>query len=625
MRILLLCGLSLLLGIRSVGAEDTDRFSDERLDAFKEELTEILKIADIPGMGAALVTPDRVHWAGGIGWADVESETRVTQDTVFRVGSVSKTLVGLAAMMAVEGALLDLKQPVKEIIPDIEFHNPWESTEPLRFVHLLEHTAGWDDLTLKEFAHNEFPPLSLRDGLSIESRSRTSRWPPGRSMSYSNCGTAAAAYAIETLVEKDFEEFVEERVFDPLDMLLSSFRLTPEIKRELATGYCHDSKEKADYWHLIQRPSGALNSTPREMANYLQMFLREGEWNGERLVKPESIDRMGEPPNTRAVQAGTGIWYGLGLVRYVSGRRIWYGHSGYLEGYQADFAWCPEAEVGYVFMINRTPTTAFRTLREKFRKFLLQELEVPPLPATVEVAAPLLSSYEGFYRPITPRSERLHFLWPLVGVVQVVAGSDGKGLSIEKPFEGSSKEYLAVSDRLFRLKEDPVPSMVFYEDERDTASFGVSREYRKVSEREVWGYWIAVGSAALMSASTVLFALIWIPRRCLSRKYQAESALWIRLFPLLCALCVIATGLAIWGGLQDELARLGQATPWSIGLSSGTIVIAVTAGIGLLWSVFPNPRVGWVLRLHCVLTSGLQVAVVVYLFQWDMIGYRTWQ
>lgn len=630
------CGLVLLLGIRIAAAEETDRFSDERVVAFQQELEGILKATEIPGLGAALVTPDRVVWAGGIGLADVESGTPVTAETIFRVGSISKTLVGLSAMMAVEGALLDLRQPVRELIPEIEFKNPWEGTDPLRFVHLLEHSAGWEDLTLREFAHNEFPPLSLREGLEVESRSRTSRWPPGRSMSYSNCGIAAAAYAIEKVVEKDFEAFVEERVFAPLEMSLSSFRLTPELRRELATGYTREAAEATSYWHLIQRPSGALNSSPQEMANYLQMFLREGEWNGERLVKPESIDRMGEPPSTRAVRTGAEIWYGLGLMRYVSGRRIWYGHSGYLEGYQADFAWCPDLEVGYVFMINRTPAPGFRVLREKFREFLMHGQEIPTLPPPVKVDSALLSSYAGFYEPITPRSQRMHFLWPLSGVVRVVPGANGEGLHHqqiriqwrriwENPFEGNSKEFVAVSDHLFRRKEDPMPSMVFYKEEEGTASFSVSGEYRKVSERRVWAHWVVLGASALMTGSTILFALIWIPRRWFSQSYRSDSALWIRLFPLLCALSVLATWAAIRGGLQNELTRLGAPTLWSIGLAVGTILIALTSGIGVLWCFLPNRRVGWILRLHSLLTTGLQVTVVVYLFQWGIIGYCSWR
>lgn len=70
--------------------------------------------------------------------------------------------------------------------PEIEFTNPWEDTDPIRIVHLLEHTTGWDDLHPVEFANNDPSPLSLREGLDLHPHTRVSKWVPGTRIAYCN-------------------------------------------------------------------------------------------------------------------------------------------------------------------------------------------------------------------------------------------------------------------------------------------------------------------------------------------------------------------------------------------------------------------------------------------------------
>ena len=104
---------------------------------------------------------------------DKLSERPVTEGTLFRIGSISKSFVALSAMMLVEEGRLDLQAPLRELAPEIEFTNRWEKTHPVRMVHLMEHTTGWDDLALREYAQNIYPPISLREGLAFDPRSRT--------------------------------------------------------------------------------------------------------------------------------------------------------------------------------------------------------------------------------------------------------------------------------------------------------------------------------------------------------------------------------------------------------------------------------------------------------------------
>src|SRR5690606_34796914 len=102
--------------------------------------------------------------------------------------------------------------------PDVMFHNPWEESHPVRVVHLLEHTTGWDDIHLVEYAHNDPAPVTLKDALDFHPHSRTSRWAPGSRMSYSNVGPAVLAYIVEAITGQTYEDYIQQNFFGPMGM-----------------------------------------------------------------------------------------------------------------------------------------------------------------------------------------------------------------------------------------------------------------------------------------------------------------------------------------------------------------------------------------------------------------------
>ncbi|MFP6896675.1 MAG: serine hydrolase domain-containing protein [Roseibacillus sp.] len=611
------CGLGL------TAAQEESKFTPERLEGFREDLQLTLKINRIPGLGAVLVTRDRVVWAGGVGVADTNSKQPVTDGTLFRIGSISKSFVALSAMMLVEEAKLDLQTPLRELAPEIRFQNRWEETHPVRVVHLMEHTTGWDDLAMREYAHDVDPPISLRKGLVFDPRSRTSRWPPGRSMSYCNSGPAVAAYVIQELAEMDFQEFVRERIFDPLNMPLATFRPEGEARERLASGY--RDGERVDYWNILQRPSGAVSTTPREMANYLRMYLNEGELDGVRLVKPESIDRMMEARTPRAVRAGVEEWYGLGIARYASAGQVWYGHTGRLPGYVADMAWCPKLGVGYAIMINSS-SGGFNQLRSEFREFIVQGQEPDELPRVATLRPKELAAHEGYYQLITPRREEGRYLAPFLNVVRVKAQGGSLWLTTMNTTE-DPKEFLPVTEHLFRSPKDQLSSLVFYEGEEEgQARFSIREEYQRVSQPLVWAAWVLGEAALVLMASTVFFALIWLPRLLFGRRLREEPFLVARVLPFLCTLFFAASvGLHLMGVRQDVIASFGTPTFWSIGVFVATIMFALTAMAGLCVTLIAKrSTINRAVRWHALLVSGAQVTVALYLASWGVIGLRSW-
>ena len=99
-------------------------------------------------------------WSGSLGLADRASNRPVTNTTPFRLGFISKTITSLAVLVLQERQVLSLDAILKDIIPEVGIENRWTETDPIRLVHVLEHTAGFDDIHLREFAANE-PEITL--------------------------------------------------------------------------------------------------------------------------------------------------------------------------------------------------------------------------------------------------------------------------------------------------------------------------------------------------------------------------------------------------------------------------------------------------------------------------------
>lgn len=111
-------------------------------DALRDSMDAVLDRTGAPGVGVVLFSADSIRWEGYVGVADRTADRPVTAQTVFRAGSISKSMVATAVLLLVEEGRLNLYDPVRELVPEIEIQNPWTETDPVRVAHVLEHTAG---------------------------------------------------------------------------------------------------------------------------------------------------------------------------------------------------------------------------------------------------------------------------------------------------------------------------------------------------------------------------------------------------------------------------------------------------------------------------------------------------
>ena len=191
-------GTALLLGMfvfaAALAQDEEEPVIPQTIDELLLAITDVLEQNDAPGIAIAVVNEEGPEYIGALGKANVENDIDANADTLFRIGSTSKMFVALSVLQLVEDGRLSLDDKLADLAPDIEFENPWEETDPIRVVHLLEHTTGWDDIHLPEYAHNDPTPATLKEGLDYHPHSRKSRWQPGTRMSYCNAGPPVAAY-----------------------------------------------------------------------------------------------------------------------------------------------------------------------------------------------------------------------------------------------------------------------------------------------------------------------------------------------------------------------------------------------------------------------------------------------
>ena len=621
-----ICALSILDAKALAGPPDGSFVPAKDTAALEVRLGKILKDNNVPGMAAVIADRDGIVWTAGIGLADVAARTPATPDTLFRVASISKTFVALAVLKLTEEGRLDLDAPVKSLVPDVAFTNKWEATDPVRVVHLLEHTTGWDDVHPKASAHDDPRPVTLAEGLAVDPESRTSRWRPGTFYSYCNSGPAVAAAIVEKLTGKRFEDHVQESFFDRIGMPTADYFYAERTRALLTNLYHRDGRTPYPYQHHALRPSGALNASAREMGAYLRFFLRRGETDAGKILAERSIQRMETPVSSYGAKAGL---TGSGLANSAwSDRRgfTWRGHTGARDGAGADLAYRPEQGVGYFFAINAGNGRAFGDIRRELTAYLTKALADPAFPPAATVAPDLLGAYDGWYAPATTQLQSLAWQERLRGLAHLTVRKDGLTMSL---LPGPVLNFVAVDQTHFRHEKNAVPTVALMDTPDGRLYAGSELALVKISAVQAWAQIVLTILVLLALVSVPLFALVWGVRWIL-RRTGAVPMLHVRALPL-CAWLSFAGGTLVAPGVvffqEDAAVTFGRMTAWSIALAAAGWAFAAFSVASLVAALRAWKRrktMNPFAYHYSLAVAVLFVVAVVYLAWGGVIGYRGW-
>ncbi len=596
---------------------DTDPHP-KTVDEFKAAVQKVLDDTGVPGAGIALVRLNGVEWAGGVGLADRDARTPVTADTHFRAGSISKTFIAAALVQMSEDGEIDLEAPVAELASDVRIDNAWMIDEPVRLIHLLQHTAGFDDMHFNEIYNVSHPPdLPLLDVLRINPNSRVVRWRPGTRMSYSNPGYAVAGYIIEKVTGEKYEDRIAEHIFKNSGMTTSSFVLSEADHARLAKGYASRTGPPVPYTPIYLRPSGNLHTSADDMGKFVHVLLNWGEKGEDLIIDPEYLSNMEHPRTTLASRAGLHSGYGTGLVSsFVDGYPM-LGHNGGIDGFVSSFAYSTSRDVGYVVLLNSTHSgDAMRRISQLAVRYLKADVD-PPAKMEAEVPESVLRGYEGYYHQANPRNQAFAFMEWLFGGQTISV--NGKHLQASPVF-GRDSSLVPVANNLFRLEADPEPARVFATDDSGTMVLtgGMFYAERKPRWRVESVRWPVLASAALI-LTPLLMVIPWIVH---ARGAEPAGFWWLKLWLLCCSIGILLPAIGV---MTAGVAQLGSRNLWTAAIFAGSLLLPAAAILSFLSTIdaFMSAAGKW-LRAYALLVSVAALIVSGYLSAWGMLAFRPW-
>ena len=173
-----------------------------------DSVHKLMKSQHIPSLMLAVVTKDTTLFVDGLGTANLDTQQPVTKHTLFPMASITKTFTALAIIRLIEQGKLSLNTELKAIALEVPFTNTWENKHPIKLVHLLEHTTGFDDVHFNALFNTEGPISEYKAVLRYK-KSMHCRWYPGERMAYCNTDYVILGYLIEKLSGKTYEAFLE--------------------------------------------------------------------------------------------------------------------------------------------------------------------------------------------------------------------------------------------------------------------------------------------------------------------------------------------------------------------------------------------------------------------------------
>jgi CubicO group peptidase (beta-lactamase class C family) len=356
----LITAVSRDVGLVAEGIPAESGMNAESLKKIDQRMRELIDAKQAAGIVTLIARRGRIVHFSANGKASIADNRDMAKDSLFAIASMTKPITAAALLIAVDDGKLKLDDPVSKYIPsfsDTKLKGGTKTHREITVRDCLRHTNGLEsdqrntgDLaeTADKLAHSE---LAFEPG---------SKWLYGP-------GLSVAGRVLEVATGLSYEQFLQERIFQPLEMHETTFRLTDDQKKRLASLYqpTEDKQniEPGHHWLFdnapadIPNPSGGLFSTAGDLVRFHQMILNGGELNGKRVISAASLREMTSLQTAELATVALGVGWGLGfsVVPYPRGSNVSlapgsFGHGGAF-GTQG---WIdPDREMIFVLMVAR--------------------------------------------------------------------------------------------------------------------------------------------------------------------------------------------------------------------------------------------------------------------------------
>jgi CubicO group peptidase (beta-lactamase class C family) len=369
----------------------------------------------IPGVAAGVWADGRELYACH-GVTSVDDPLPVDRDTLYLLGSVTKTYTATTLLRLVADGRVELDAPVRRYVPELRLKDERAAAQ-VTVLNLLNHTAGLDWGLIDDFGEGDdalAAYVARMAELNLVAR-------PGERASYSQAGYNLAGRIVEKVTGLTFEQAVAALVFEPLGLSHSFFARDDIMTRRFVVGHNRDQDGTLSIARLWRRsrgdnPGGGIASSAADQLRWARFHLGDGRApGGARVLPAELLHRMRQP--TVALRASTlGDAIGIGwFLREVDGVGT-VGHGGSANGQFAELLLVPERDFAVVALSNAGPdgTTCSQTIVRWALQTWLQvtDRDPEPLPYDPARARELAGSYE-------------------IDAMTVTIGTDGTRLRLE--------------------------------------------------------------------------------------------------------------------------------------------------------------------------------------------------
>lgn len=341
------------------------------------------------GAAITIVSHDSVLFMQTYGVRVAGTADSVNKHTLFRLASVSKGFAGVLACLLEEDGILTLEEPVNATIPDFTF-SKIDAPGSLTIKQTLNHTTGfvphaYDDLIENGFNYPQIYNQLKTTGPAVK---------PGSEYAYQNAAFSLLDTVLKVKTYCDYSQWLDEKIFQPLNMRdasvgLASMQTNKNVAypHRLINGRFQASKLNANYYNVA--PAAGVNASIEDMSKWLKALLG----NRTDVIDTAVLNKITTPTVETPLQKKyTYHWgkvdnkyYSLGWRVYdYMGYRIIY-HGGFVNGYRAEIAFCPELNTGIAFLQNSPNKVAGISIPEFWKRYLAFDIALKNQKSTESV------------------------------------------------------------------------------------------------------------------------------------------------------------------------------------------------------------------------------------------------
>jgi len=331
------------------------------LDGLDDFVAQVMKDWKVPGLALAVVQGDKVTLLKGYGYRDLDKKLPVTENTLFAIGSITKSFTVSTLGMEMDEGKVDWDKPVRDFMPDFKLYDP-VLTEQMTIRDLITHRSGLPRHDLVWYS-SDFSREDILRRLQYLEPSK----PLRTTFQYNNLMFMTAGYIAGKLNGTTWEDAITQRIFMPLRMTGTNFSIKDtQNSPDFAEPYRKGSDLKAELKHIpfdaqcpdrcAIGPAGEINSNVADMSKYLLFHMNHGKVNGKQLLSENNSIQMQTPqmviPGVPAFKEEGEGNYGMGffIATYRGHKQV--DHGGNIDGFSANLAFLPADHIGVVVLTN---------------------------------------------------------------------------------------------------------------------------------------------------------------------------------------------------------------------------------------------------------------------------------